>query len=193
MVFHAVCFVAVKPFFNKEPQDVVALLGKRVVFQCAVDGEPVPNVLWRREDGKMPIGRARILDDKSLLIENVQTSDEGIYICAAENLVGSITAKASLVVTCKSTFRVFFKLVTSRNENNDLSKGPNGIQMIIGGPFNRPKTMALVTLKSVILLKEMVSWRPPEIYTSCVVCILSRGCFFTCLDKIATVHNLSRT
>jgi hypothetical protein len=90
--------------------------------------------------------RARILDDKSLLIENVQTSDEGIYICAAENLVGSITAKASLVVTCKSTFRVFFKLVTSRNENNDLSKGPNGIQMIIGGRLIGPKQWLLSLL-----------------------------------------------
>lgn len=49
----------------------------------------------------MPIGRARILDDKSLLIDNVQIVDEGLYICDAENVVGSITAKASLVVNCK--------------------------------------------------------------------------------------------
>lgn len=92
---------AVKPVFNKEPQDVVALTGQRVVFECVVDGEPTPNVIWRREDGKMPIGRARILDDKSLLIDNVQTVDEGLYICDAENVVGSITSKASLVVNCK--------------------------------------------------------------------------------------------
>lgn len=80
---------------------MVALSGQRVIFHCAVDGEPTPNVLWRREDGKMPIGRARILDDKSLLIDSVQTSDEGLYICDADNLVGSVTAKASLVVNCK--------------------------------------------------------------------------------------------
>lgn len=97
----SVSFVSVKPFFNKEPQDIVTVVGQRVVFQCAVEGEPSPAVLWRREDGKMPIGRARILDNKSLLIDNVQTSDEGLYICAAENLVGSITTKASLVVNCK--------------------------------------------------------------------------------------------
>lgn len=48
----------------------------------------------------MPIGRANILEDKSLQIDNVQPSDEGLYICDAENLVGSITAKASLVVNC---------------------------------------------------------------------------------------------
>ncbi|KAK4877040.1 hypothetical protein RN001_009546 [Aquatica leii] len=100
----AMLTVHVKPFFNKEPQDVVTLVGQRVVFQCAVDGEPIPNVLWRREDGKMPIGRARILDDKSLLIDSVQTSDEGLYICDAENLVGSVTARASLTVNSPPTF-----------------------------------------------------------------------------------------
>lgn len=104
-------FVAVKPSFNKEPQDVVALLGKKVVFQCSVDGEPDPNVLWRREDGKMPIGRARIADDKSLIIENVQPSDEGIYICTAENLVGTITAKASLVVNCEFPNFVYGEII----------------------------------------------------------------------------------
>lgn len=91
----------VKPFFNKEPQDAIALTGQRVLFECVVDGEPTPNVIWRREDGKMPIGRARITDDKSLLIDSVQTVDEGLYICDAENVVGSISAKASLVVNCK--------------------------------------------------------------------------------------------
>ncbi|XP_017774104.1 PREDICTED: roundabout homolog 2-like [Nicrophorus vespilloides] len=97
-------FVHVKPFFNKEPQDAIALIGKMVVFHCTVEGEPTPNVMWRREDGKMPLGRARILDDKSLLIDSVQTSDEGLYICDAENIVGSITAKASLVVNSQPTF-----------------------------------------------------------------------------------------
>ncbi|XP_072390789.1 roundabout homolog 2-like [Diabrotica undecimpunctata] len=96
--------VHVKPLFNKEPQDIVALTGQKVVFECSVEGDPTPNVLWRREDGKMPIGRARIMDDKSLLIDNVQTTDEGLYICDAENLVGTISARASLVVNSPPTF-----------------------------------------------------------------------------------------
>ncbi|KAI4470061.1 titin [Holotrichia oblita] len=90
--------VHVKPVFNKKPEDIVALAGQRVVFYCAVEGDPAPTVLWRREDGKMPIGRARILDDKSLLIDAVQTSDEGVYICEAKNLVGNVKEQASLTV-----------------------------------------------------------------------------------------------
>lgn len=90
-----------KPFFNKEPKDIIALVGEKVVFHCSVDGEPKPKVLWRRDDGKMPVGRVQILEDFSLQIDNVQTSDEGLYICDVENLVGSLSAKASLVVNCE--------------------------------------------------------------------------------------------
>lgn len=94
-------FFPVKPFFNKEPQDVEALAGQRVTFKCLADGDPPPNVVWRRDDGKMPLGRVSIQEDKSLQIENVQLGDEGLYICNAENIVGSFEAKASLVVNCE--------------------------------------------------------------------------------------------
>ncbi|KAK9877171.1 hypothetical protein WA026_016919 [Henosepilachna vigintioctopunctata] len=97
-------FVSVKPFFTKEPQDILAVQGARAKFECRVDGEPAPDVLWRREDGKMPVGRARILDDRSLSIDDVQMTDEGIYICNAQNVVGSISAKASLVVNSPPVF-----------------------------------------------------------------------------------------
>lgn len=43
-------------------------------------------------------------DDKSLIIKNVIPADEGIYICDAHNGVGQISAKAQLVVNCKSHF-----------------------------------------------------------------------------------------
>ncbi|PSN32273.1 hypothetical protein C0J52_24864 [Blattella germanica] len=52
----------------------------------------------------MPIGRAQILDDRSLRIENVEPADEGLYICDAENLVGSVSARASLTVHSPPTF-----------------------------------------------------------------------------------------
>ncbi|XP_044754748.1 roundabout homolog 2-like isoform X2 [Coccinella septempunctata] len=100
----AMLTVHVKPFFTKEPHDILAVQGGRAKFECRVDGEPAPVVLWRREDGKMPVGRARILDDRSLSIEDVQMSDEGIYICDAQNDVGTIAAKASLVVNSPPEF-----------------------------------------------------------------------------------------
>lgn len=48
------------------------------------------------------IFRAEIVDgDKSLVIKNVVPSDEGIYVCEAQNSVGQISSKAQLVVNCE--------------------------------------------------------------------------------------------
>lgn len=87
-----------KPYFTIEPRDITVLSGRDAEFECQVDGDPAPKILWRREDGKMPTGRAQILDTKSLKINNVMSQDEGIYICDAENVIGGISARASLVV-----------------------------------------------------------------------------------------------
>ncbi|XP_075224149.1 roundabout homolog 2-like isoform X2 [Lycorma delicatula] len=96
--------VHVKPYFINEPSDVTVVTGQNVEFHCKVEGDPPPKILWRRDDGKMPIGRAHILDDKSLRIDNVTTDDEGLYICDAENDIGSISARASLTVHSPPAF-----------------------------------------------------------------------------------------
>lgn len=44
--------------------------------------------------------RVHVLEDRSLVLENVDISDEGEYRCEADNLVGSISAVGSLVVQC---------------------------------------------------------------------------------------------
>lgn len=79
----------------------------------------MPEILWRRNDGKMPIGRAHILDNKSLRIERVTSQDQGVYICDAENGVGAISASATLTVHCEYHFQKcyfsflnFFKIFT---------------------------------------------------------------------------------
>ncbi|KAK4877038.1 hypothetical protein RN001_009544 [Aquatica leii] len=96
--------VHVKPFFVKEPQDIITIVGQKITFPCSVEGEPKPKVSWRKEFGKIPINRALITEEKYLQIQNVQTIDEGLYICEAENIVGSIFMKASLVVNSPPTF-----------------------------------------------------------------------------------------
>lgn len=100
-LYTIVVIVTVKPFSLSETEDVTVLPAQTVRLQCQVGGDPPPKILWRRDDGEMPVGRAQILDDKSLSIENVSLEDEGIYICDADNLVGSISVRTSLTVHCK--------------------------------------------------------------------------------------------
>lgn len=100
--FHFLSFISVKPFFKVEPMDAMALVGQRVQFMCAVDGDPTPQILWSKENGHIPVGRAEILEeDRSLVIRSVVPSDQGLYICEAHNTVGQISAKAQLIVNCK--------------------------------------------------------------------------------------------
>lgn len=80
---------------------MTALAGESAEFGCRVGGDPTPTILWSRADGRMPHGRAHILDDRSLRIEELEAGDEGLYICHAENVVGSVSAQAQLTVHCK--------------------------------------------------------------------------------------------
>ena len=61
-----------------------------IVFQfplCRVRSNPPANVTWKRIFWDLPKTRS-IVKGSSLEINNVQFSDEGFYICQAENFLG---------------------------------------------------------------------------------------------------------
>ncbi|XP_063636176.1 roundabout homolog 2-like [Cydia splendana] len=92
--------IHIKPYLITGPEDVVAQTGGSVTFQCRVGGDPLPDVLWRRTagGGNMPLGRVKVLDDRSLRLDNVILEDEGEYSCEAENSVGAVSATGYLTV-----------------------------------------------------------------------------------------------
>ena len=61
-----------------------------VTVICNATGNPQPNVTWSKAFGNLPEGRAR-LTSKRLTIHNVAKKDSGIYICQADNILGSAT------------------------------------------------------------------------------------------------------
>jgi roundabout axon guidance receptor 2 len=97
---------SVKPFLVKAPEDKVALVGTTVDFACSVGGDPLPDVLWRRNapGGTMPLGRVRVLEDRTLRLERITLLDQGSYTCEADNYAGAITASALLTVHAVPTF-----------------------------------------------------------------------------------------
>ncbi|KFM64746.1 Roundabout-like protein, partial [Stegodyphus mimosarum] len=98
--------VHVKPFFVKEPEHLTVLTNADVSFPCKVGGDPPPSVSWRRKDGKMPVGRSQISNERSLVIKNVDIVDEGTYVCEAENSVGMISSEVTLTVHSRPNFLV---------------------------------------------------------------------------------------
>ena len=80
------------------PGDVVGVTGGEATLHCRAGGSPRPDVLWRRHDGRMPVGRVKIKKDHSLRITGLQTQDAGVYICQAKNDVATVVANATLTV-----------------------------------------------------------------------------------------------
>lgn len=52
----------------------------------------------------MPLGRVRVLEDRSLRLERVTLTDQGRYTCEADNPAGALTASATLTVHAPPTF-----------------------------------------------------------------------------------------
>ncbi|XP_053639727.2 protein sax-3 [Cherax quadricarinatus] len=89
--------VMIPPWFVERPANVTVPPGVVVELACRTQGSPTPSVTWRRLDGKMPLGRAKI-DDQRLVLEQVETADSGVYACEVENEAGIASAQASLTI-----------------------------------------------------------------------------------------------
>ncbi|XP_066048296.1 hemicentin-1 [Chamaea fasciata] len=91
------------PVFTQEPGDESADLGSNVTLLCYVQGYPEPRVTWRRLDGAPLFSRPLALSSTSqlrtgaLAIQNLWVSDEGTYVCEAENQFGRIQSRPATV------------------------------------------------------------------------------------------------
>ncbi|ESN98988.1 hypothetical protein HELRODRAFT_162463 [Helobdella robusta] len=93
-----------KPRIVEGPKDMVVKEHENVVFNCRATGDPEPTIIWKKLNSNIPQGRSFIQDNKSLKIEKVDSSDEGIYICRAENAFGFQESGVQLNVHCELFF-----------------------------------------------------------------------------------------
>ncbi|XP_008838721.1 roundabout homolog 2 isoform X10 [Nannospalax galili] len=87
-----------RPTFLRRPINQVVLEEEAVEFRCQVQGDPQPTVRWKKDDADLPRGRYDIKDDYTLRIKKAVSTDEGTYMCIAENRVGKVEASATLTV-----------------------------------------------------------------------------------------------
>ena len=72
---------------------------------CTATGQPNPSITWSKAVGSLPKGRTEVKNG-NLTIYNVTKKDRGTYICKAENILGSVSATAQLVVIFRLRFKV---------------------------------------------------------------------------------------
>ncbi|KAK3104524.1 hypothetical protein FSP39_004009 [Pinctada imbricata] len=85
---------------------VYALVGQRVEVECVGEGDPIPTVYWRYDQGPqrgdLPSTDVQSFDRRqgssTLTIESVTTSDTGNYVCVAENTAGTTEENVQIIV-----------------------------------------------------------------------------------------------
>ncbi|XP_050354058.1 papilin isoform X6 [Nymphalis io] len=88
--------------------ELVASEGDKATLRCVFHGNPPPKITWRR--GAVTIesdmGRYRLLSDGALEIVSLYRNDSGVYICVADNGIGSATQEIRLEVAVPVTTRL---------------------------------------------------------------------------------------
>ncbi|XP_070589034.1 peroxidasin homolog isoform X2 [Erythrolamprus reginae] len=82
-----------RPRITSEPQDVDVISGNTVYFTCRAEGNPKPEIIWLRNNNELSMkadSRLNLLDDGTLMIQNTQETDQGIYQCMAKNIAGEV-------------------------------------------------------------------------------------------------------
>ena len=78
---------------------------QNVTMACNATGQPSPQITWSKAVGSLPGGRIKI-QGGTMKIFSVIKKDGGIYICKAENILGSVTDTAQLIVYSPLRFTV---------------------------------------------------------------------------------------
>lgn len=94
----AILKVLTPPRVIRGPSNTEVIEGDRIDIPCEIDGDPKPVSIWQRDGKSFPEGRARILLDNTLRIEDVRADDEGKYHCKAFNDGGNITISIEIHV-----------------------------------------------------------------------------------------------
>ncbi|XP_052332192.1 cell adhesion molecule 3-like isoform X3 [Oncorhynchus keta] len=85
------------PDVTIQPQNDLPREGEKFIIQCIGNGNPKPtSYVWHKKDGELPL-MAKV-DGSFLLFEMLNKSDNGVYLCQADNGIGKMQGEYTLLV-----------------------------------------------------------------------------------------------
>ena len=78
---------------------------QNITIACTGTGQPQPSITWFKPFGGLPKDRTEVMKG-NLTIYKMKKKDRGTYICKGENILGSTTALAQLVIFSRLRFKV---------------------------------------------------------------------------------------
>ena len=78
---------------------------QNVTIVCTASGQPLANITWSKAVGRFPEDRTEVKNG-ALTIYSVTRNDGGTYICSAENILGSATHTAQIMIFSRLQFQV---------------------------------------------------------------------------------------
>ncbi|CAH1154339.1 unnamed protein product [Phaedon cochleariae] len=170
--YSALLNVNVPPRWILEPTDKAFAQGSDAVVECKADGFPKPVVTWKRATGVSPGDYKDFkpnnpdikVEDGTLMINNIQKTNEGYYLCEAVNGIGSgLSAVILISVQAPPQFDVKYRNQTSRRGDPAVlqceAKGekPIGIIWNINNKRLEPKGDNRYTIREQILPNGVLS------------------------------------
>ncbi|XP_060529747.1 cell adhesion molecule Dscam2 isoform X3 [Cylas formicarius] len=170
--YSAILNVKVPPRWILEPTDKAFAQGSDAAVECKADGFPKPVVTWKKATGVSPGDYKDFkqndpdikVEDGTLVINNIQKTNEGYYLCEAVNGIGSgLSAVVFISVQAPPQFEVKFRNQTSRRGDPAVlqceAKGekPIGILWNINNKRLEPKGDNRYTIREEILPNGVLS------------------------------------
>ncbi|XP_068716910.1 uncharacterized protein [Montipora capricornis] len=126
------------------PSKTFGILGCNVTLNCSATGDPEPTIIWRKQEGQIPVGR-RLQINGALVLTNLTLNDTGNYSC---------------VITSASLFQEI-ETVTSLevNENAGALSSSNILDNLDGKYLNKLNWFIAPVLQSPSCSRFVKCWR----------------------------------
>ncbi|XP_023247278.1 Down syndrome cell adhesion molecule-like protein Dscam2 [Copidosoma floridanum] len=164
--------VNVPPRWILEPTDKAFAQGSDARVECKADGFPKPQVTWKKAAGDTPGDYTDLklnnpdinVEDGTLMINNIQKTNEGYYLCEAVNGIGSgLSAVILISVQAPPHFDIKLRNQTARRGEPAVlqceaqGEKPIGILWNMNNKRLDPKSDSRYTIREEIMANGVLS------------------------------------